>query len=139
METTHNQIAEKRKVVLSTMWIFVLINMIYADILGMMKPGYLENLDLLSKSLSGEMVLGFSVLMEIPILMVLLSRYLDRKWNRIVNIIGAAISILWVIVPSFVSSLGTTPLSYVFFAMVETAAMLFIIRYAYQWPDVNKV
>ena len=139
METTHNQIAEKRKVVLSTMWIFVLINMIYADILGMMKPGYLENLDLLSKSLSGEMVLGFSVLMEIPILMVLLSRFLDRKWNRIVNIIGAAISILWVIVPSFVSSLGTTPLSYVFFAMVETAAMLFIIRYAYQWPDVNKV
>lgn len=133
-----SNLISNRKIVLSTVWIFVLMNMIYADILGMLKPGYLENLEKLSKELSSETVLVFSFLMEIPILMILLSRILKRKANRIANFIGAPLSILWVIVPSLISSLGSTPLSYVFFASVESIAMLFIIWYAYQWPKTEE-
>ena len=123
-----------RKIVLSTVWVFVLMNMIYADILGMLKPGYLEGLDQLSHELTSETVLIFSILMEVPIVMILLSRILKRRANRIVNIIGAPLSILWVVVPSLITSLGSTPWSYVFFASVECAAMLYIIWYAYNWP-----
>ncbi len=125
------------QVVLSTTWIFVLVNMIYADILGTLKSGYLENLESLSSTLSEETVLAFALFMEVPIVMILLSRILNRKANRIVNMIGAVLSILWVVVPATITSLGTTPLSYVFFASVETAAMSFIIWYAFNWPKTD--
>ena len=41
----------QRQIWLSTAWIFVLLNMIYADILGMLRPGYLEFLDQMSQQL----------------------------------------------------------------------------------------
>ena len=47
-EITHKD----RKAVLSTIWAFVLFNMVYADILGMLRPGYLETLERLSNELS---------------------------------------------------------------------------------------
>ena len=128
-----------RKIVLSTIWVFVLMNMIYADILGMLKPGYVENLEKLGNELSGEMVLVFAIFMEVPIIMILLSRILKRKANRIANFIAAPLSILWVIVPSLISSLGTTPISYIFFASVESAAMLFIIWYSYNWSETEEL
>ena len=129
-----SSLLQDRKIVLSTLWVFVLINMIYADILGMLKPGYLENLDKLSQELSAETVLLFSLLMEVPIIMILLSRVLNRRANRIANLVAAPLSILWVVVPSLITSLGSTPLSYVFFATVESLAMLYIAWYAFKWP-----
>lgn len=129
-----SSLLQDRKIVLSTLWVFVLINMIYADILGMLKPGYLENLDKLSQELSAETVLLFSLLMEVPIIMILLSRVLNRRANRIANLVAAPLSILWVVVPSLITSLGSTPLSYVFFATVESLAMLYITWYAFKWP-----
>ena len=55
---------EKRKTLLCTAWIFVMLNMIYADLLGMLRPGYLDLLERLSRELSGSTVLLFAVLME---------------------------------------------------------------------------
>ncbi|MEL7523831.1 MAG: DUF6326 family protein, partial [Cyanobacteria bacterium J06553_1] len=72
----------ERKSLLSTLWIFVLLNMIYADILGMLRPGYVDLLNQLSQQLTGSTVLLFAVLMEVAIVMVLLSRILDYKANR---------------------------------------------------------
>lgn len=124
-----------RKTILSTLWIFVLLNMIYADILGMLRPGYLEFLDRMSQQLSGQTVLLFAVLMEVVIIMVLLARILNRTANRWVHFIAVPLSILWVVVPSLMSSLGeATPLSYIFFATVEVIAMLSILWLVWQWP-----
>jgi hypothetical protein len=120
------------RIVLSTLWVFVLMNMIYADILNTLKPGYLSELEMIGESMSGETVLFFAFLMEIPIFMILFSRVLTRKVNRITNYIGGTISILWVILPSLVIS-GHTPLSYIFFATIETITMGFILWYAWQW------
>ena len=121
------------KVVLSTLWVFVLMNMIYADILNTLKPSYLSEIEHVGKSISGETVLFFAFLMEVPIAMILLSRILNRKCNRTLNFIAAPVSILWVIVPSIVMSEGNTPISYIFFASIETVAMLFIIWFSYRW------
>ncbi|MCV9386974.1 DUF6326 family protein [Reichenbachiella ulvae] len=121
------------KVVLSTLWVFVLMNMIYADILNTLKPEYLKELEYVGDNISEETVLLFALLMEVPIAMILLSRTLKRKCNRILNLIAAPISILWVIVPSIVLNEGNTSLSYIFFASIETIAMLFIIWYSYRW------
>ena len=123
-----------RGAVLSTMWAFVLLNMVYADILGTLRPGYLDTLERLSNELSSGTVLLFAVLMEVVIAMVLLSRVLNRKANRWVHSIAVPASILWVVVPVLMPSLGTTPLSYVFFATVEVMAMVAILWYAWTWP-----
>jgi hypothetical protein len=125
-----------RRIILTTLWVFILFNMIYADILNTLKPGYLVEIENVGKTMSGEMVLIFAFLMEIPIVMILLSRFLKPKWNRIANIIASIISILWVILPSFVlGDIGNTPLSYLFFASIETITMLFIIWFAWNWKE----
>ena len=121
------------KVVISTLWVFVLMNMIYADILNTLKPEYLQELEYVGTNISGETVLLFAFLMEVPIAMILISRIMNRKCNRIINFIAAPVSILWVIVPSIILNEGKTPLSYIFFASIETTAMLFIIWYSYRW------
>jgi len=125
----------ERNVLLSSMWVFVLLNMIYADILGMLRPGYLEMLESFSQQLSGTTVLLFAVLMEVVIVMVPLSRVLKRKANRLIHFVVVPVAILWVVVPTFMPSLGDdTPLSYVFFATVEVVTMLAILLGAWCWP-----
>jgi len=128
-------LVKDKKIVLSTLWVFVLMNMIYADILNTLKPGYLNELKHVSENISGETILLFAFLMEIPIAMILLSRVLNRKANRIANFISAPVSILWVILPSVVMSNGNPPLSYIFFATIETITMIFIFWYTWKWKE----
>ena len=125
------------KVLLSTLWIFVLINMIYADIIGMLRPGYIELLNQMSQKLSSSTLLIFSVLMEIPILMILLSRILSINLNKIANYIAVPISIDYVIF----GGLDNPPVSYMFFATIEIFTMLFIFILSYKWkqPIVNEI
>ena len=117
------------RALLSTLWIFVLLNMIYADIIGMLRPGYLELLDQTSRQLSPGIVLVFSILMEVPIVMVLLSKILERRMNRWAQFIAVPISTLYVIY----GGLDDPPLSYLFFASVEVASMLIIGWLAWKW------
>lgn len=119
------------RIVLSVLWVFVLMNMIYADILNTLKPGYLAELEQVSTTMSGVGVLFFAVLMEIPIIMIPLARLLNRRANRIAHFIAVPLSVLWVTVPSII--MPGTPLSYIFFASVECATMLFLLWYAWKW------
>ncbi|NRB53391.1 MAG: hypothetical protein HRU41_37395 [Saprospiraceae bacterium] len=130
---------QDRRIVLAITWIFVLMNMIYADILNTLKPSYLEELAYVSTELSGEIVLLFAVLMELPIIMIPLSRFMDRKSNRVIHLVTVPLSILWVVVPSLV--MPGTPMSYVFFASIEVLAMLFALYVAWTWPveEPNKI
>jgi hypothetical protein len=131
-----NDIADDhRKALLFTLWVFVLLNMVYADIIGMLRPGYLETLEQMSQKLSGGAVLMFAVFMEIPIGMVLLSRILKRRANRWVHFVTIPLTILWVVVPSLMPGLGDdTPLSYVFFASVEVATLCVMLWLVWRWP-----
>ena len=98
MNTTEKNLKTKtRKIVLQTVWIFAMLNYIYCDIIGQMDA------EVIKKILSGELMsfpttqgfwLGMSVLMEIPIAMVLLSRVLKYPANRLANIIAGAIMTL---------------------------------------------
>jgi len=123
------------KSLLSTMWLFVIINMVYADILGMLRPGYLEFLEQMSQKLSGTDVLLFAVLMEVVIVMIPLSKILNSNANRCLHFVMIPLSILWVVVPSLMPSLGdSTPLSYIFFASVEVVTMLAMLYFVWKWP-----
>ncbi len=116
---------------LSTLWVFLLINMIYADIFGFMHPGVLA--DVMNGGPAGGpkitpmFLLLAAVITEIPIAMVFLSRFLRRGANRWVNIAGAVITIAWVV------GLGSDIPSYYFFASIEVLTSLVIIGMAWKW------
>lgn len=102
--------------------------------------------DLLNALLTGEVaglkmnqttLLISGIIMEISIAMVLLSRVLKYKANRISNIIAGIIKTLIMIGTLF---MGTPSYHYMFFASIEIGTTLFIVWYAWTWvqPGVNK-
>lgn len=116
-----------RKTLLSTLWIFVFLNYIYADFFILIfEPEFYEGV---SAGMPEGAVLGFAALMEVLIAMVLLSRVLPSRAGRWANIAAGFLGALWV-----ASTLrGNPPSFYVFFATVEIAAALFIAWYAWTW------
>ena len=107
---------EAMKVRLSTLWIVVMFNMVFADILSFMLPDFLEILETGQAGgipITQEILLVFAVLLEIPIVMIILSRALKYSVNRWANIIAAVITILFVI------GGGSTSLHYIFFRCIH--------------------
>lgn len=111
-----------------------MINMIYADILGFLEEGFLEQV---MTGYAGEvkltevfiMIAAFMV--EIPIVMILLTRLLKYKINRIVNIAAASFVILFIIAG------GSMSLHYYFLASVETLLLLSIIWISWKWKETD--
>jgi len=141
MKTT-NKIAElkDRKVILSTLWIFVLFNYVYADVYTLVFNPVLQK-EATKELLSGyvgsiQITQGFvlvtAILMETAIAMVLLSRVLPYRANRWANIIAGVLQTAFVAWSLF----GGTPPSpfYAFFATIEIACTVFIVWYAWTWP-----
>jgi len=128
-KTTH---MEDMKAKLSTLWIFVMFNMVFADIFSFMYPGFLKQI--MTGNVDGTQVTpGFlliaAIVTEISIAMVFLSRLLKYGVNRWVNIVGGVITILWVI------GGGSTTLHYIFFAAIEVVCTAIIIWLAWKWRN----
>ena len=117
---------------LSTLWIVVMFSMAFADIVGFMSPGALEEImtGAMEFEITQGLLLVFSILLAIPIVMIYLSRVLMYKINRWANIIAGVITIV------FVAGLGSPDLTYYFFAGIEVVCMLLIIWSAWKWKEV---
>lgn len=125
------------KVLLSTLWIFVTLNYLYCDLMGLMDANLLKQYlkgEIDGLVLNEQFLLSAAVLMEIPIAMVLLSRVLNYKSNRIANIIAGSIKTLVMILTLFI---GTTTSYYMFFAAVEIITTTFIVWYALNWKEME--
>ena len=75
-----------RRVILSTLWIFLTVNYIFCDVFSNMVPGVLKEL-VMTGGLSGlQLTQGFlliaAISMEIPMVMIVLSRILKYGVNR---------------------------------------------------------
>lgn len=118
------------KVKISTLWIVVLFNIVFADIVGLVHPGTLEKMMTgdVGFEITQELLLVFSILLQIPIVMIFLSRILPNSANRWANTFAGIITIVFVI------GGGSNTLSYIFFATVEVICILLIIWYAWQLP-----
>jgi uncharacterized protein DUF6326 len=122
-----------RKVVLSTLWVFVMFNYLYNDLVMMIvNPQLYEKA---ATRMTGGVVLGFTILMEILIVMVLLSRVLKYRANRWANIIAGIVGTAFVAV----TIRGTSPGFYLFLSAIEIASTLFIVWYAWTWLPSEKV
>jgi hypothetical protein len=124
--------ATDRKALLSTLWIFAVLNYIYADVFTAMDPFPESG----SVRMSRGMMLGAAALMETAMVMVLLSRFLKYRANRWANIVVGVMHTLAVIVSILVG--GVMPASYyLFFASVEVVSTSFIVWYAWKWRNVE--
>lgn len=130
---------ERRRMVLSTLWIFAVLNYLYADVYTLffgpvLQPDVMKRF---AEGYAGDIpitqgfVLLTAVLMQTAIVMVLLARVLPYRANRWANIVSAAFHTLfvaWSLVGSNVNWF------YAFFVAVEAATTLFIVWYAWKWP-----
>jgi hypothetical protein len=124
---------KNKRQLLSTLWVFVTLNYLYCDLIGLMDSSLLKQY--LAGNIEGLVInesflLYAGILMEIPIAMVLLSKVLAKKANCWTNIIAASIKSVVMIITLFI---GPFTKYYFFFAVIEIATTLFISLYAIQW------
>lgn len=116
---------------LSTLWIFVLFNMTWADIIGYIEPGTLEAM------LAGDfgieitptLVVVISLVQAIPIAMIAVSRLLNnQRVNRWANIVAGTLTLLYI-----TGGGSWDKTSYIVFVSIEIVGLLSIIWSAWKW------
>ena len=119
---------------LFTLWIFVTVNYIFCDIFTLF---YSENLKQLISGAMGGMditetfLFAFSIIMELPMLMIVLSRLLPYKFNRLANI---AVGIFMTLIQT-ATLFGDNMLHYVFFSIIEITTTIIIVWIAIRWKN----
>src|SRR5271169_4581951 len=127
---------------LSLLWIFALLNYLYADVVALFAIVGSPNLAD-APHLPPWALLGSAVLMEIPIAMIVACRLLPFRANRLANIIAGAIltlvnGFLTFVPPLFWPGSRTPALpEYLFFATIETVCTSVIIWQAWTWSAVE--
>jgi len=119
------------KIKLSTLWIVVMLNLIFADILSIMVQLVDQSaLDIIGSDVQVTMAAA-AIITNIPMLMIYFSRVLPHRINRSLNIIAAILTLLFVI------GGGSTLPHYLICAGIEVLLLLFIIYSAYQWSHTE--
>jgi hypothetical protein len=124
---------------LSLLWIFALLNYLYADVVALFA---IAGTGHSFEPLPQWALMGSAVLMEIPIAMIVASRLLSFKANRLANIIAGTLLTLINGFLTFVAPLlgwGRPPAfaEYLFFATIETVCTVVIIWQAWTWSEVE--
>ncbi|MBK8618819.1 MAG: hypothetical protein IPN96_17250 [Anaerolineales bacterium] len=122
------------KVILSTLWIVVMINMWKADILSLFIPGVVEEVARTSVSTGAsipQLMLIGAIMGQLGIAMIILSRVLKYGINRWANIVVGIVTIAYVW-----GGAAAYP-HYIFIATVETLCLLLIIWFASTWRNVE--
>ena len=119
---------------LSTLWIFVMFNYVYGDVVGLMDAKLLRQYvtgDVNGLAMTQGFLLGASVFMEIPIAMVLLSRVMNDRANRRANIVAGTVMTTVLFLTLFVGAAPT--MHYVFFSLIEITGTAYIVWCAWKW------
>jgi hypothetical protein len=113
------------KVKLSILWLVAMLTYTYGDVVTLMDPVKHG-----SMQLTQGFLLGASIFMTIPIAMVLLSRILNHRANRLANIIAGTIMTVALILTLF---MAVPAMYYVWFTAIEIAITILIVVYAARW------
>ena len=117
------------KVRLSALWLFAMLTYTYGDVVTLMDPVKHGSIQLTEGFL-----LGGSIFMMIPITMVLLSRILKYRANRLTSIIAGTIMTATLPVTLFVAE---PTIYYVFFTTIEIVSTTLIVWYAWKWRNIE--
>ena len=123
-----------KKVLLSTLWIVVMLNMLKADNLSLFIPGAAEEVARTSASAGAsipQLMLVGAIMGQLGIAMIVLSRVLKYRINRWVNIVASLVTIAYIW-----GGAASYP-HYIFIATVETLCLLLIIGFAWTWRNTE--
>lgn len=123
---------------LAYLWIFVLLNYLYCDIVGLMDANLLNqylNGKVGDMNITQEFLLGGAILMEIPIAMILISKCANFKLNKWSNFgAGLIMSIV-----QFASLLIGKPTNYyIFFSVIEISTTIVICYLSITWKNTSQ-
>lgn len=119
---------EPTRIKLAALWMVVMCNIIFADIIGFLHPGTLENMlnGTVGFPITSEMLLLASVFAALPSLMIFLSLVLPATTLRWLSTLVVLLTSL------FVLGGGSATLSYGFFVLVELTSMAIVLWYAWK-------
>jgi len=118
------------KVMLSTLWIVVMINMLKADILSLFIPDAVSEVERTAASVGAtipQLMLAGAVMGQLGIAMIVLSRVLKFGINRWTNIVVAIVTLAYIW-----GGMASYP-HYIFIAIVESLCLLLIVWFAWAW------
>ncbi|MEO1516918.1 MAG: DUF6326 family protein [Bacteroidota bacterium] len=101
---------------LSSLWIFILFNMIFRDLHEFLREGFIE--EMMALQIPEANMLFFAIILEIPIAMVILSRMLPDKANRWANTLAGCVFLF-----GLLASLPSGDWDDVFFGLVNVMAV----------------
>ncbi len=121
---------QDRKVLLSTLWTFVMFCIAYADIIGFIEPGTLQKIidGNVGFEITPVMIVMISLLQAIPIALIVINRLFRRGVSRWLNVAAAVLTLLYVL-----GGGNWESASYPVFAALEVIAMLGILWLAWTW------
>jgi hypothetical protein len=126
---------KKKRILLSNLWLFAILNYLYCDIVGLMDSHLLQQFlrgEVGGMVISQGFLLGASFLMELPIAMVLLSRILPFQWNKWMNVFAG---LLMTSVQVSTLLMGSFTTYYLFFSVIEISVTCSITYLAMTWKN----
>ena len=124
---TMNHLDKRAK--LTSLWVFVFLNMIFRDLHEFGRPGFLE--EVMTGVVNGVqitdglMLIG-GIMIAVPLLIIPLTQFLSFKANRLANLFMGVLLLVITIGVNMAPDLDN-----VFFAVIEIAALLLILRLAW--------
>ena len=128
---TMNDLDKRAK--LSSLWVFVFLNMIFRDLHEFGRAGFIE--EMMTGVVNGVqitdglMLIG-GIMIAVPLLMIPLIQFLNFRANRLANLVIGVLQI--------VSTIGNNmapDLDDAFFAVIELVALVLIIGLAWNWRE----
>ncbi len=121
------------KIKLAALWTSVMFCYIYADYFGLFAPGVLWKMNQgqippLGRA-TDTVLIGVSLMMAIPALMIFLSVALRAPVNRALNIL---FGLVYTGIIMFTMRGG--PKHFLFYGVIEIALTLLVVYYAWTWP-----
>ena len=110
---------------LSALWLFAMLTYTYGDVVTLMDPVKHGTIQLTEGFL-----LGASIFMMIPITMVLFSRILKYRSNRLASIVAGTIMTVSLVLTLFAA---VPTMYYVFFSVIEITCTSLIVWFAWKW------
>ena len=115
---------------LSLLWLVIMLNMIFADIFSIIIE-FIEHDQLEIPGDVKTIMAIAAVITNIPILMILFSRILNYKWNRIANISAALFTMFYV-----VGGGSLTP-HYIVIGSIEIVLLIAILITSFKWKEID--
>ena len=137
MNTSNKTTTMNRKMLLSTLWIFAVLNYLYCDVASLMDSSLLKQYlagNVGGMEINEGFLLAAGILMEISISMVLISRITPYKANRFLNIIAGIITTA---VQTATLLFDKPSMYYLFFSIIEISTTAAIVWLAWNWRNTE--